>query len=266
MKALISIFRIRFLLLIQYRIAALAGLSTQFFFGMIMIMSFQAFFKSGQGMMPMTLSQTITYIWLGQTLLGLLPWNGDREIQKMIRTGDLAYELLRPVSLYQLWFSRVLAQRLAPTLLRCVPLLLITRFLLPETIRIGLPASVDSALYFGLCLFGGILLGCAISNLITIATLFTIGDGVDRLLPAIVILGSGMVIPIVYFPDWSQMLFKWLPFSGLVDAPYRYYLGLYTIDDLPFSLFHIGIWLILLVAIGQWMLATARHRIIIQGG
>ncbi len=82
MRGLIGIFKMRFGLILNYRMAALAGLFTQLFFGFVMVMIYLAFYESGGGeQFPMTLPQTVTYIWLGQGLLGLLPWNGDREVQ-----------------------------------------------------------------------------------------------------------------------------------------------------------------------------------------
>ena len=68
------------------------------------------------------LPEVRTYIWLGQALLAMLPWNVDRDVRDMIRSGTVAYELLRPLDLYNLWYCRALAWRVAPTLLRAVPL------------------------------------------------------------------------------------------------------------------------------------------------
>ena len=93
----LAIFAARFLMLLQYRAAALAGIATQFWFGAIMVMALTAFYGSGRGAPSITLAQAITYIWLGQAFLGLLPWNVDTEIATMMRSGNVAYERLRPV-------------------------------------------------------------------------------------------------------------------------------------------------------------------------
>ena len=63
----------------------------------------------------MAFAQVASYVWLGQALLAMLPWNVDAEIRAMIRSGAVAYELCRPIDLYGLWFARALAQRTAPT-------------------------------------------------------------------------------------------------------------------------------------------------------
>ena len=123
MKALISIIKVRFGITLQYRMAASVNAFTQLFVGFVFIMVFDAFYQSTDKAMPMSFSQTVTYLWLGQILLTLLPWNGDREVELMIKNGDFAYEMLRPIDIYTYWYFKNLAQRIAATFLRAIPLL-----------------------------------------------------------------------------------------------------------------------------------------------
>ena len=66
MKAYITYLKLKFITGLQYRSAALAGISTQFFFGFVYIMVYVAFYESGSGSVPMPLSSLITYVWLNQ--------------------------------------------------------------------------------------------------------------------------------------------------------------------------------------------------------
>ncbi len=59
--------------LLQYRAAALAGIGTQLFWGFIKVMVFVAFFETVPEVLPMTFSQVLVYVWLGQALLVMLP-------------------------------------------------------------------------------------------------------------------------------------------------------------------------------------------------
>lgn len=266
MRGLISLFKLRFMLNLQYRAAALAGVFTQIFFGLVMVMIYDAFFEQATATMPMTLGQTITYIWLGQGLLALIPWNGDREVQGLIRNGDVAYELVRPMALYDYWYFKIMAQRIAPTLLRSIPLFLFVNLLMPDIYKMVGPATGLHFLMFVIVVVGSIFLSCALSNIITITTLFAIGDGMDRLFPAIVMFFSGLVIPLSFFPDWLQPVLRILPFSGLMDTPYKLYLGLYDTSAVGAALLHQLVWTVLLVLLGKLMILKASHRIVVQGG
>jgi ABC-2 type transport system permease protein len=86
----LAIFAARFLMMLQYRAAAVAGIVTQFWWGGIMIAVLTAFYAGGRGAPAITLAQAICYTWLGQAFLGLLPWNVDHEIAEMMRSGNVA--------------------------------------------------------------------------------------------------------------------------------------------------------------------------------
>ena len=122
MRPYLSVLSARIRMLLQYRAAALAGMSTQLFWGLIRVMIFEAFYRTATQAQPMTYAEVVNYVWLGQALFALLPWQPDNDIRTMVRTGTVAYELVRPVDLYTFWYSRSLANRIAPALLRSVPL------------------------------------------------------------------------------------------------------------------------------------------------
>ena len=76
----------------QYRSAALAGVFTQLVFGFIIFMTLDAFSVEHPERSPMTRPQLVSYVWLGQAFLALLPWTLDRDVVQMVRTGTIAYE------------------------------------------------------------------------------------------------------------------------------------------------------------------------------
>lgn len=266
MRAFISIIKIRFNLLLQYRVAAFAGIITQFFFGMIMIMVLYGFYSSSTVDIPIDYKVAITYIWIGQGMLGMLPWNGDSEIQNLIRTGNVTYELIRPMNLYNFWFARAFALRTAPTLLKSIPLFIIA-LLLPKDYKMSLPPNILSFTGWLVTTFGALMISCSITNIINITTLYSLsGDGIQRLLSSAVTLFSGMIVPLPLFPDKLKQIINYLPFSGLVDIPVRFFTG-----EIPFiQLFkYFGfqcIWAFVLYLLGQRILNKKIKDLIVQGG
>lgn len=125
MSAYAALFSARLRMGLQYRAAALAGLGTQLFWGLIRLMIFEAFFRSTSAPQPISYQQTVDYLWLTQALLLILPMRLEGEIQQMIRTGAVAYELTRPADLYWFWFCRSWAGRTAALALRAAPLYLV---------------------------------------------------------------------------------------------------------------------------------------------
>jgi ABC-2 type transport system permease protein len=70
MRAYVSILKVRFSVQLQYRAAAAAGFFTQFFFGLVRVMVFIAFYASSARTQPMSLVQAVTYSWLVQVERG----------------------------------------------------------------------------------------------------------------------------------------------------------------------------------------------------
>jgi ABC-2 type transport system permease protein len=270
-RAYRSIIATRFKMLLQYRAAALAGFGTQLFWGFIKVMIFVAFFESVSAAQPMTFAQVIVYIWLGQGLLGLLPWNVDPDIQTQIRSGDVAYELLRPLDLYSLWFAQTLAFRAAPTLLRLLPMLAFTFWVLPliglPEWALPLPPSVASGALFLLSVLGMLALSTAFTMVMHISLMWTIsGEGVNRVMPGVVPVFAGLIVPLPLFPDWMQGVLYWQPFRGMADVPFRIYSGHIAADAALFEVALQWVWFALIVAFGYWLLTKARRNLVVQGG
>jgi ABC-2 type transport system permease protein len=270
MRPYLAIVSARFRMLLQYRAAALAGLFTQIFFGFVLIMVYEAFYRSTAAPQPLAFSQLASYVWLGQALLAILPWNAEPEIRAMIRSGAVAYELCRPVDLYALWFARALAHRTAPTLLRAAPMAIFAMLAMPalglDEWRLAPPAPL-AGLGFALALCAALALSCAISTLIHITLLWTIaGDGIVMLLTAIVSLCSGLLIPLPLFPKAVYAVLTWLPFAGVADLPYRVYTGSVPAAELGLVLARQLGWTLALIALGRWLVSRGLRRLVVQGG
>ena len=127
MKSYYNYFKLRLITNLQYRAAALAGISTQLFFGMVFLMVYIALYESNtNATVPMDLRGVITYLWLGQAFFGIVyPYLRDNELLSMINNGNLAYELIRPQSFYFKYYIKMLCERMAAVMLRCMPVIIV---------------------------------------------------------------------------------------------------------------------------------------------
>ncbi|WP_152397081.1 ABC transporter permease [Paenibacillus guangzhouensis] len=267
MKPYLSVFRLRISNGLQYRAAALAGVGTQFFFGFIFIMIFQAFYTHVSAEPSMTLSQVITYTWLKQAFLALIVlWLRDNELFQLITSGNIAYELCRPSGIYGLWYAKLLAQRLSSALLRCFPILIIVSFL-PEPYRLHLPPDLLSGLLFLATLLIGLLMIVALSMLIYISVFVTMSPAGSLLLFSI--FGeffAGLIIPVPLMPDWMQRIVYVLPFHWTADFPFRVFTGNISPADALTGILAQCLWLAALVLFGQFTMSRALRRVVVQGG
>jgi len=267
LKTYYSVFKMRLINSLQYRTAALAGIATQFFWGFMLIMIYEAFYQNADMTQPISLNQVIDYIWLQQAFLVFVAlWYRDGELFSLITSGNVAYELCRPCSLYDFWYARLIAQRIAGALLRCFPILFIA-FLLPEPYKLSVPGNLAVVALFVITLIFGLMVLVSISMLIYVSVFITMSPTGSTLV--ISIIGeffAGMILPIPLMPEWLQKIAYILPFRLAADLPFRIYSGNIPINEAILSVFVQITWLIVLVLSGRFFLNKVLKRVVIQGG
>ena len=235
------------------------------------LMVLGAFYEVAQDQPPMSFEAVVVYVWLGQCLFALFPYNVDPDMRAMFNSGSVAYDLLRPLNLYGFWFSRTVAFRTAPTALRVVPGLFFAFVVLR---LIGLdewvmppPASIVAAISFIFSIVLTVALSVSILMLVNISMFWLIDSrGMVNLTAGVVWVLGGMIIPLPLFPDWMQPFLSWQPFRGLCDIPFRIYsgdiAGSHIVSELAFQF----VWIVILVLIGLWLMQRAQVKLTVQGG
>lgn len=267
MHKYLSFFRLSFMQGLQYRTAALAGMVTQFAWGFLEIMVFQAFFQAQAEAFPMTISATASYIWMQQAFLALFAtWMMDHGIFDAIARGNISYSLCRPIRIYNMWFSQSAAARVSRAVLRCFPILIVAA-ILPKPYGIAKPAS---AWHFGLFLITlilGLLVTVAFSMFVYVSTFFTLSpQGVRIVFTSMADFFAGAIIPLPFFPPKWQRVLELLPFASMQNVPLRIYSGSMTGAETERAVVLQVIWLAVLVLLGSGLCRAAEKKATIQGG
>jgi ABC-2 type transport system permease protein len=274
LRPYVAAFSSRFLLMMQYRAAALAGFVTQCWFGAVRVMVLAAFYQgAGTTATPasLSLSQAVTYTWLAQGLLALLPWAADPDIAAAVRTGAIGHDRLRPVDAYALWYARTAGWMTARVVPRVALMALAVGIVLP---LIGQsewawqpPPSASAALLFILSLALATTLSCAVVMLINIVVAATLNArGVNTLAMPVVIVFSGSLLPLPLFPDAIRAALFVQPLAGILDIPNRIYSGALTDLAAWAGLGLQAFWTVALIAAGRLWLGHVMRRLEVQGG
>jgi len=267
MTKYLSAFKIRFIETIQYRTAALAGIATQFAWGFMEIFAFAAFYRSSPDAFPMEFSQTVSYIWLQQAFLALfMMWFWDKDIMSSVTEGGIAYELVRPVDLYGIWFSKSAANRLARAALRCMPILLVA-FILPEPYRMSLPPNLFQFLLFVLSTVLTVGVVVSFAMLVYVSIFYTMSGNGMRLFAAVLSdFLAGAIIPLPFFPEPFRRVAELLPFAAGQNMPLRIYSGNIAGADALKGILLQVFWLVILVTLGRLAMRKALKRVVSHGG
>ena len=267
MKSYISYFKLKFKTGLQYRAAALAGISTQIFFGIVYITVYVAFYESDATNLPMKLSELVSYLWLNQCFFSLIyMWYKDKELINLIKSGNIAYELCRPQNLYLMWASKLLGERLSKVLLRFLPVIIFA-VLLPSPFNLSLETTILRFILFIISLIFSSILVTVLILLYHIICLFTLDEkGIVNMFMVTSDILSGLVIPIPFFPTYLQKITNILPFRYVSDFPFRLYVGNITINEGLLSLVIQLAWIIILIILGNILMKKAIKKAVIQGG
>ena len=264
MKSYLGIFKTHFKGELQYRARAFAGLFTQGFWGIMYVFLYTAFMRGG--MEGFSISQMTSYVWLGQAFFALRLLDTPKHLTGEITSGNICYRFTRPINLYNQWFAEYLGERLSMTLLRSVPIILIT-LLLPKNYGLSLPVSLGA---FGLSILAlaiGALIISALSMIAVYLTFRTLNSkGSLAIVSVISGLLGGIFIPLPLMPQAVQNVLYWLPFRYISDLSFRLYIG--NVGILA-GLTQIGIataWLVILVIVGKLLMKRALKKVVVQGG
>ena len=230
MKKYLSFFRMRFLMGLQYRAAAAAGVVTQFTWGFMELLVFRAFYQADASAFPMSFEAVASYIWLQQAFLALfMAWMMEAEIFSSIVDGNIAYEMCRPVHM--------------------------------------LPQDPMTLFLFLLTMILGTLVTVAIGVIIYTSCCFTISaQGIRIFYASACELLSGQIVPLPFMPEVVQRVLKVLPFAAMQNVPFRIYSGDLSGRAMAEAIFLQIFWLIVLVGAGWRFAKLAEKKLVVQGG
>lgn len=271
LRAYLTAFGLQWKIGLRYRIAVVAGLVAQMWFGAISLMAYAAVYHHAPDVnAPLTLRQAMTYTWLQQSLFTLLPLGCLPAVGDAARTGAIIYDLLRPVDLWNWWLSASLARLLGNAVPRAVLLACVAG---PLAALAGLgawslapPASLGAALLAVLSFALGALISATIVmlwNIVTARTLSPLGSYAVG--TPLAVLLSGMLLPLPLYPAWARIGLFLQPFAGITDIPIRLYLGT-PLPGGPLAALAVQLfWLVAMTAAGRLWMRRIVDRLEVQG-
>ncbi|GAB1817956.1 ABC transporter permease [Herbidospora sp. RD11066] len=240
-----------------YLAAALAGAFTNTVFGILRAYVLIALWEARPGLAGYTLTQAVTFCFLTQAFIGPMQVFGrGLSFGDRIRSGDIAFDLVRPAPLLLWSLSEDLGRAAYLAFARSLPPTLIGALLFTVT---G-PASPWFLASFVL----GIVVSFGWRYLVTLTSCWTTDDrGMHTLSALLTMFFSGMVLPLGLFPGWLRTVAEASPFAAMVQVPADLWLGTRPpLEALGFQLF----WAVVLLALGALLTAAARRKVVVQGG
>lgn len=249
-----------------YRTATVAGLATNFFFGLLRAYVFIAVFQaSGRALIGgYDLRDIVTFTALTQALgtpLGVVNW--WRELMLSIRNGQIANDLVKPLHFFGFWLARDLGRVAFQLLFRSLPVMVAY----PLFFALSWPSSLTR--------WGLFLASVALAALVSFCWNFLVNlmafwvvdaEGIGRFAWLAIAFFSGFLVPTAFFPDWLRFLANCTPLPAIINTPVEVYLGVTTGVPLWQALGGQLAWALGLTLLCQFAFHRGCLKLTVQGG
>ncbi len=248
---------------ITYRAATLAGLLTNFFFGLLRASVLVALYGTRSEVAGMTVQDAITYTGVSQATIAYLSLFSWYEIIYSVHNGQIGSDLLKPMGYFSFWMAQDLGRALVNLVLRGLVIMLFYSLVfditVPETPGQWMALLLVSALAW--------LISFSYRFLINLTAFWTPNAiGIGRLFFALSWFFSGFLMPLRFLPDWFRQIFYLTPFPYTVNAIIETYLGLLSPQETVQVLVAQAVWIAVLIVAGQVTLRAGVRKLVIQGG
>lgn len=223
--------------------------------GLILVFIFGTIVSEGRS--AVSLNYVRQYVSLAAFFSVFLGFNNAFGIADRVKSGDIAYDLVRPRAWFVQMFCQYFGERVASSFW---PVLAFVTF--SFTLRLGFGA--EALMRFIATLPAVLLLEFTISLNIGVATLWTQNSwGLGLAFGWVQNLVSGILLPMFAMPgSWQSIAYK-TPFVYLVDAPIRATTGMLTLGELWL---HQATWIIGLSIVAAILYRLATKRLRVNGG
>jgi ABC-2 type transport system permease protein len=252
-----------FRLQLTYRAANLAGLATNFFFGLLRAAVLVALYDTRPSVAGISLRAVITYTGLSQATIACLSFFRWTLVMDSVYSGEIAADLLKPTDYFFSWLARDLGRAAASFLMRAATIMLAYAIFFDITV----PQSVWQWLLLALSLLLSVMVSFGWRFLVNLAAFWTPdARGIQRFAFGMSWFLSGFLMPLRFFPEWFVQLCKLTPFPSMVNTTIEVYLGVLTGPELARALLTQIAWIAILYLLSKLVLRAGVRRLVIQGG
>lgn len=209
------------------------------------------------------LPQMVTYSLLSTCAGIVLPVGMFRTVDERLRTGNIAIDLVKPLS-YPLYLA---AESLGTVGFSALFVALPTLVVAALFFGLRAPASPLDLLGFAVALLLGLAVGFALGYLIALlAFWFLTTMHFEWSLGAFMKVFSGAFLPLWFFPPWLAALGNGLPFRYMNFVPVAIYLGKVPAGAVGGMLLLGLLWVAVLLGLAAWIWSRSVRRLVVHGG
>jgi ABC-2 type transport system permease protein len=169
----------------------------------------------------MTFTDTMLYLVLAMTIFNMLNTFVVWMMSNEIRDGSMILNLIKPMEYRMFTFFNVLGGDVTTLFMIFVPTFVIISIITNLAVPFGM-----NLLWFVPALILARMISFYLDFFVGTICIYTESTwGIDMAKEVLVLLMSGAVIPLVFFPDWLRTVAEFLPFQAIYNIPLQILMG-----------------------------------------
>ncbi len=248
---------------LTYRMAMIAGLVTNIFFGILRISVMVALYGDKTMVNGMSLDKALSFICLSQGLISFMELFGSYELMRSVYDGSITNELIHPYSLFNFYLFKEIGKSMVNLLGRSILLFVLLSLLF----AIFIPSQLITWLFFVISILIGWFISYCWRFLVNLAAFWSPdARGWGRLLFGLSQLCCGFFIPLRLLPDWFSKIVNYTPFPAMLNIPMEIFLQITPNQEIPMQILSQVLWAGVLFLLVQIVYSLGYKRLIILGG
>lgn len=210
-----------------------------------------------------SLQQALTYSTFSILIIGLYPNELIRIVGEKVRTGNIIFEITRPIHFIKILLYEIFGKIFAQFISTFLPLLLLSIFIF----KLEVPNNFSIWLTFSLSFLLGLIIAFQIDFIFSILSFWTTGiHGILLAKQSLVSLLSGAMLPLWVFPDFINKILFYSPFPSIVYNPLSIIVNDISMRDIWLILSMQFFWIMILSFLSMLLYKRAVNKLILQGG
>lgn len=246
-----------------YRFSMLMQIFTGILMVLLLKILWTAIYAGRADINGYTISSILTYFVMSRSIMAFTENRIDREVGRSILSGVFLNELISPMDL-QLYFGfKSFGECTRKFIFDGVPLFIISCFF----INIIIPRDIYTYLYFFISLIFAFFINVNINFIVGIVACWVKGvEGLMHIKDFIIMLFSGLLIPINFYPQVVLNILDYLPFKFITYIPIQIYLQAYKPSEIMLFFVQQIFWIVVFYCIGFIVMKTGLKKLVIYGG
>lgn len=265
LRKYITLTRANIMEALQFRFGILVIMAGNMLYLIVVYFLWKAIYDSSETdiVNDMTFFDTLIYVVLATALFNFMETGTVWKIGRHVQSGQIVLDLLKPMKYRSYLFWSFSGEILTNFFLTFLPTFIVVAALTHGAIYIG-----ANLIFFFISVVIAIILNYSIDFIVGTICLYTESIwGINIMKQVIVLLFSGVTIPLAFFPDAFRTVADHLPFQSIYNAPLSILLDA---NPEPQNLIHILgvqlIWCIIMTVISILFWNISMRRITVNGG